>query len=366
MSSEPVVVAWSLYLPGVDLDAALPELAAASPQRAAEPAYPPERARELLGRKGLLNKEPATRLALCAVHRALRRPPGAERDSGPPDPRVAVVASSNLGNVATVVDVVRSVRAAGRTGVSPLAAPNVSSNVLASAVAIWFRFGGPNLMVCSGSTGGLDALALGALLLRAGRADRVVVVGAEPADDVAAAMSNGYPQRPGGAFGAGRPSPALAGAACVVIEPGDGGSTGARLGRVRASAAPPEMDKDMLRIGAAGGRHDGIDGRQDGIDGRQDGIDGRHDGIDGRQDGFDGRQDGIDLVARCGDLYGALGVAQAAVATALVCARARPARIVCGDAVDGWRTVDVDPPYQPCSADVLGRSDQEVIDARRW
>jgi len=299
VTSTPVIVDWSLYLPGVDLAAALPELAAAAPRRAAEPALPPEHAPDLLGRKGLLNKEPATRLALCAVHRALRRADGAPRAAGPADPRVAVVASSNLGNLATVVDVVRAVRRGGRGEISPLVAPNVSSNVLASAVAIWFRFSGPNLMVCSGATAGLDALALGSLLLRSGRADRVVVVGAEPADEVVMALANG-----GGA----RVRPA-AGAACVVLEPDRGQVVEPRLGPVRASSAPPSMDRGLLRIGTA----------------------------------TDGDPDVIDIAARCGDLYGALGVVQAALAAALVRAGNRPAQVVCGDTVDGWRAVDVLP-----------------------
>jgi 3-oxoacyl-[acyl-carrier-protein] synthase II len=299
MSLTPVIVGWSLYLPGVDLATALPELAAACPDRAAEPAYPPEDAARLLGRKGLLNKEPATRLALCAVHRALGRADGAPRDAGPADPRVAVVASSNLGNLATVVEVVRAVRAGGRGEVSPLAAPNVSSNVLASAVAIWFRFSGPNLMVCSGATAGLDALALGTLLLRSGRADRVVVVGAEPVDEVVAAL----------AMGGGAPARPAAGAACVVLGPDRGQDGEPGLGPVRACAEPPPMDPGLLWIGAA----------------------------------TDADPDVIDLAARCGDLYGALGVVQAAVAAALVRARQRPALVVCGDAVDGWRAVDLRP-----------------------
>jgi len=299
VTATPVIVGWSLYLPGVDLAVALPELAAATPHRAAEPALPPESARELLGRKGLLNKEPATRLALCAVHRALGRPDGAPRAAGPADPRVAVVASCNLGNLATVVDVVRAVRSGGRSEISPLVAPNVSSNVLASAVAIWFRFSGPNLMVCSGATAGLDALALGSLLLRSARADRVVVVGAEPVDEVVTALADG-----GGAQVLPR-----AGAACVVLEPDRGQAVEPRLGPVRASSDPPSLDQGLLRIGIA----------------------------------TDGDPDVVDVAARCGDLYGALGVVQVALAAALVRAESRPARILCGDTVDGWRSVDVLP-----------------------
>ncbi|MDF2711069.1 beta-ketoacyl synthase N-terminal-like domain-containing protein [Nonomuraea muscovyensis] len=159
-------------------------------------------ARQVLGRKGLLYKEPATRLALCAVHQALALEPG-ERPDWPLRPRTAVVACSNLGNVQTVSEVTRAVRAGGVREVSPLAAPNASSNVIASTVALWFRLGGPNLMICSGATAGLDGLAMALRLLRAGRADQVVLVGAEPADEVATAL-----------YG-----PSLrAGAACVLLE----------------------------------------------------------------------------------------------------------------------------------------------------
>ena len=162
----------------------------------------PEQAPAVLGRKGLLFKDPATRLALCAVHRALGRPDGL-RTPAVLDPDTAVVASSNLGNVSTVAEVSRTVAAEGGRGVSPMAAPNASSNVVAGAVALWFRFGGPNFMLCSGETSGLDAVATGALLIRAGRAARVVVVGTEPDDADARALYPGL----------------KAGAACVILEP---------------------------------------------------------------------------------------------------------------------------------------------------
>lgn len=209
---NPVTLtAWSLHLPGVDLAAHLSSPADPPPGAwAREPTVPPERAGTLLGRKGLLYKEPATRLALCAVHRALGLAPGT-RPAGPVSPRTAVVVAGNLGNVDTVARVARTVATEGGAAVSVLDAPNVSSNVVASTVALWFGFGGPNLTVCSGATAGLDALRLASLLLRAGRADRVVLVGVEPDDDVATAL-----------FGA----PLAAGAACVVLsgaspEPGN-------------------------------------------------------------------------------------------------------------------------------------------------
>lgn len=184
------IAGWGIHLPGIDADAC-----------------PPERAHELLGARGLLNKEPATRLALCAVHRALGLPPRAPRLQTAPDPRVAVVASSNLGNVATVRAIRDTVRTRGLKDVSALDAPNASSNVLASSIAIWFRCGGPNLMVCSGRDSGGDALFLGSLLLRTHRADRVIVAGAEPDDAVAASLRDGI----------------RAGAAAVILERGESG-----------------------------------------------------------------------------------------------------------------------------------------------
>lgn len=229
------VTGWSMHLPGVEPG---PELVAAGlgpADWAREAAEPAERAAAVLGRKGLLHKVPAARLALCAVHRALGLEPGARPAKGVVDPGTSVVACGNLGSVATVAEVAREVADGGR-GVSVLDAPNVSGNVVASTVAQWFGLGGPNLAVCSGSTAGLDGLRLAALLLRAGRADRVVLVGAEPGDDVAAAL---HSTGPGGVAG----PPLRAGAAAVVLaradpDPGSrlvvtAGEAGARPARCR-------------------------------------------------------------------------------------------------------------------------------------
>lgn len=182
---------WSVHIPGADLRAELaPALGGPPGQWAAAEAVPAPRAAEVLGRKGLLAKEPATRLALCAVHRALGQAPGA-RPGPEHHPDTAVVACSVLGNVEAVARVARTIQAEGGRAVSVLDAPNVSSNVMASSVALWFRFGGPNIMVCSGRSSGAAGLRLASLLLRSGRARRVVLVGAEPDDEVARALHGG-------------------------------------------------------------------------------------------------------------------------------------------------------------------------------
>jgi 3-oxoacyl-[acyl-carrier-protein] synthase II len=309
-TGEVAVTGYSLQFPGSDLAARLPVLAPALAGQAPGGDCVPERAHELLGRKGLLGKDAATRLALCAVHRALRLPVRAQRAAGPADPTTAVVASSNLGNLGSVLNVARAVRAGGRREVSPLEVPNASSNVVASTVAIWFRFGGPSLMVCSGATSGLDAVALGMLLLRAGRAARVVVVGTEPADPDAIAVHK---------LRAGPGAPLLAIAACVVLEPA-----------ATAAAAP------LIRhVGEWRGR-------------------GHRETVPGLAVGPGQR---IDLAGACGDMYGAQGVVLVALAAGLAWRRpfvtrqpaSQPAaagdqeaiRVVCGDATDGWRSADI-------------------------
>ena len=279
------VSGWAIHVPGRDALSVAPAVA-----------------HLLLGRKGLLYKEPATRLALCAAHRALGLPPLAPRTLGPPDPGMAVVVSSNLGNVDTVVTIARTVRRASVREVSPLAAPNASSNVIASTLAIWFRCGGPNLTVCSGATGGLDAVRLATLLLAAGRARRVLVVGVEPDDPVASAL---HAARGGQAARTGL----RAAAAAVLLDAFDGDAgTAVSIGRVGAHRRAPLVDGHAGPLFAPGAL----------------------------------AADAIDLESELGALYGALGVVQVAAAADMVSDIPDvTATLVCGDARDGWRSLAV-------------------------
>jgi 3-oxoacyl-[acyl-carrier-protein] synthase II len=305
-TGEIAVTGWSIYVPGCAPGDIIKEA------DGAEPARPPERSHELLGRKGLLSKDAATRFALCAVHSALRLPPGASRSRSAPDPQAAVVASSNLGNVATVHNIARALADGGIREVSPLDAPNASSNVIASAVAIWFKFGGPNLMVCSGATSGLDALSLACIMLRTGRARRVIVVGTEPDDEVAKSL---YRKR--AALRRGGGDNLRAGAACVVLEfANDIMSAAPVLGAIRPS---PEVSP-------------GTDGRGPSI-------------LIGPEHVSAGNVRLIDPVQQVGDTYGAMGVLQVAMAAALIAAapagETPSVAVVCGDEVDGWRSLTV-------------------------
>lgn len=215
------VTGWSLHLPGIRLGEVIAEqIGQPGGDWAWETAEEPEQAWRLLGRKGLLATEPATRLALCAVHRALGLPPGRRADRHL-SVDTAVVVASNLGNVAAVARVATTVAREGGGAVSVLDAPNASSNIIASTIATWFGFGGPNLLVCSGTSAGFDAFHIAGLLLRAGRARRVVLVGVEPDDDIAAGLFH---------YGA-SPARLRRGAACLVLEGwhGEAGGTGAAV-----------------------------------------------------------------------------------------------------------------------------------------
>ncbi|MFD8162827.1 beta-ketoacyl synthase N-terminal-like domain-containing protein [Streptomyces malaysiensis] len=286
---------------------------------APEPACRPDQAHTVLGRKGLLFKEDATRLALCAVHRAFGLPPGKLTEPLPGAEHTAVVVSSNVGNARTVRDIVAGMRAGSAHDVSPLNGPNASSNVIASTLAIRYGFTGPNLMVCSGATSGLDAVRLGALLLRGERARRVVVVGAEPDDEVARGLAALRPAAPGTTL----PVPLRAAAACVVLEHG---GAGPRLGNVRRHTRPDDIADDLtppaaLRLTAPGAP---------------------------------GAGGGIDLTAHLGEVYGALGVVQLAVAVAWL-GSGQPsgpggALITCGDGEDGYASVRLDPADVPALA----------------
>jgi 3-oxoacyl-[acyl-carrier-protein] synthase II len=175
---EVVVTGIGLALPGVatygDLLGPLP----------GEGGFDP--ATGLSGRE-MRHKDRASRLALRAAEFALH-------DAGLTDAHAtftgvadstAVVVSTNLGNADSICEATDTIAREGVRGLSPLGLPQTSTNVIAGWVAIRYRLRGPNLTVCNGTTSGLDALAWARNLIVAGRAEAAVVIGVEPANDVA-------------------------------------------------------------------------------------------------------------------------------------------------------------------------------------
>lgn len=180
----------------------------------------------LLGERGWRHKDRATQLAALAATRALADASlltaGPDRGLGVPGASVGVVASSNLGNLDTVCRTAAVIASTSVARTSPLHLPNASSNVVASSIAVRYGLCGPNLMVTNGATSGLDAVHLAAVLIAAGRALRVVVVGVEPVNDVVAELSGGL---------AGK---LFDGAAAVVLE--------STAGAVQRRASGPRID----------------------------------------------------------------------------------------------------------------------------
>ncbi|MEW2075158.1 beta-ketoacyl synthase N-terminal-like domain-containing protein [Streptomyces sp. NPDC012403] len=161
----------------------------------AEPVDPAAR----IGKKGLRFKDRATRLGLHLAHAALTDAGLLEagRTTVPGD-RIATVVSSNLGNADTVCRAVETIAKESTEALSPMDTPNASSNIIASETAIRYGLRGPNLTVCNGRSSGLDAVRWAAVLLRAGRADHVLVTGVEPDNEVTRRLVGG-PVADGGA-----------------------------------------------------------------------------------------------------------------------------------------------------------------------
>jgi len=169
-----------------------------------------------LGRRGLLYKDDATKLALCAVLDALGRAGLPAHDLYAVAP-TGVAVSSNLGNVDTICRIIETLYAGSTADLSPMDVPNASSNVIASNIAIRFGCRSVTLTLCNGATSGVDALFVAANALKARRAERMIVVGVEP--------QNAFVQQLAAAslrFSDGRGPedlPLGRGAACVILEP---------------------------------------------------------------------------------------------------------------------------------------------------
>ncbi|MFF3291888.1 beta-ketoacyl synthase N-terminal-like domain-containing protein [Streptomyces sp. NPDC003023] len=187
-----VVSGAAVLLPGADTVRALAD----GPAADGAPVEPAAH----VGRKGLRYKDRATQLGYCLTAAALGDA-GLLGDDGLtcPAESVGVVASSNFGNLDTVARSLDTIREETVTATSPMDLPNASSNVIASSAAIRYGLRGPNLMVCNGETSGLDAVHWATTMITAGRAERVLVLGVEPDNDVVRRLLGGARAVDGGA-----------------------------------------------------------------------------------------------------------------------------------------------------------------------
>ncbi|MFF4324216.1 beta-ketoacyl synthase N-terminal-like domain-containing protein [Streptomyces sp. NPDC001568] len=213
-----VVTGAAVLVPGADTVRALAD----GPACGGAPVEPAAH----VGKKGLRYKDRATQLGYALTAAALRDAGllGADEKDGllVAAAGVGVVASSNFGNLDTVARALDTIREETVTATSPMDLPNASSNVIASSAAIRYGLRGPNLMVCNGETSGLDAVHWAVTIITAGRADRVLVLGVEPDNEVVRRLLGG--------------GHAVDGGAALVVE--SRAAAAARSARVRAVIGP--------------------------------------------------------------------------------------------------------------------------------
>lgn len=140
--------------------------------------YMPE---NILGKKGLRYKDFATKIALCSAMKCLN-------DSGLLNNNIwdenrkdiGIIVSTNFGNIDTVAVCLDTIEKVHVNKTNALLLPNLSSNIIASSLAIKFKISGPNLTVCNGYTSGTDAVKIGINYINSGNVDMVLIVGSEP------------------------------------------------------------------------------------------------------------------------------------------------------------------------------------------
>lgn len=198
-----------------------------------------------LPKQGLRYKDQATRLALSAVAAALEAagftpPPAASADAA----ATGVAVSTNFAIADTVCRVVRTIHDGGVEATSAMDLPNASGNAAASSIAIRFGLAGHNITVSSGATSGTDAVYLAACAIRAGRVNRMVVVGVETASEAMLGLVGAGGPRDTGPAPARQPG-AFNGAVALVLE--SAASARARGTRVLALIDDRTYHTDLAR-----------------------------------------------------------------------------------------------------------------------
>ena len=158
---------------------------------------------EVLGAKGTRSINRVTALAIATVGDLLANT-GCPTGEG-----TGLVLGTTTGSVESMMSFTRSSLTAERPyQVGPTLFPNTVMNCAAGKCAIWHDLRGPNTTIAGGRTTGLQALAYTGRLLRAGRAERVLVGAAEELSPARAWLAPGVPFTEG--------------CAMLLVEPGAG------------------------------------------------------------------------------------------------------------------------------------------------
>lgn len=251
-----------------------------------------------LGKKGLRYKDRATLLAMCAVHKALEDRGVLELEH-PQRAGYGVCVSSNLGNMDTVCLQSQVINNEHVDATSPMSLPVASSNVIPASIAIRYGCKAVNLMLCNGATSGVDALHIAAKMLISGRAEKMLVVGVEPLNEISRRLLSECD--PETRTGAGAEPGELA--ACVILE---------RLGEDAAAQVYGTIGEyEFIAAGAEAGI--GLGRPSVWFVPAQTTERSRSLVAKLQADGYSGVPV-LDVSSNTGELYGALGVLQAQVA----------------------------------------------------
>ncbi|MFB6345221.1 MAG: beta-ketoacyl-ACP synthase II [bacterium] len=123
--------------------------------------------------------DPYTQYGLIAVREALKDA-GYDEENPPWDAeRVGVVAGSGIGGIHTTEDQHKRLMDRGAKRVSPMTVPRQLINMLSGQIAKAHGFKGPSSAIVTACATSLDSIGLGLQWIRSGRADTVIVGGAE-------------------------------------------------------------------------------------------------------------------------------------------------------------------------------------------
>jgi 3-oxoacyl-[acyl-carrier-protein] synthase II len=134
-----------------------------------------------LGDKGLRTLDRLTKLLIVAARLAMHDA-GFKKDGlfvqSSPD-RVGIVCSNAYGSLEAITELDRVARLEDARYINPAKFPNTVSNTAAGYVSIWEDLRAVNVSVSDGNCGALDAVACANVFLETGRADALLVGGAE-------------------------------------------------------------------------------------------------------------------------------------------------------------------------------------------
>jgi 3-oxoacyl-(acyl-carrier-protein) synthase len=198
-----------------------------------------------LGEKGLRTLDRLTKLLLVAAKLAMHdgglKKDGLFVQSSPE--RVGVVCSNAYGSLEAIAELDRVAVLEDARYINPAKFPNTVSNSASGYVSIWEGLQALNVTVSDGNCGALDAVACADIYIETGRADVLLVGGAEALSEGLYMAFRRLGALEGGALGEG--------AALFVMEPTEhaasrGASVGAEVVGYGTAFAPPSGEASLF------------------------------------------------------------------------------------------------------------------------